>query len=224
MINPYWDGSSDPQIPLMKPDAVRGRMLVRHRSDEGPPQWLDYSANRAFYPDFGYRMFGYGAFETAPVIKKVVPDGAPIPEIPENSLRKFQSLIEFPVFDPELNLCFLFSCTGPLDKPSINQNRIKTLFTVWGYQEQAVQGLLQKFIVRPFVPVTTANGVFYSLVWEATNDWTERDARFPQPRLQPPPVPVLSGRAPPPKLEHPPESDDPLAAFRPAAAGGRRPY
>jgi hypothetical protein len=229
--NPLSDGSGL-RLPLMKPDAVRGRMLISPAAGVGGQRdWEDFQVGRAIIPDFGYRSYGALSFDK-PFTKIVVPDGAPPPEIPDTPGRKWQTVIELPVLDVESGVLFLFSNTGQIGKPSINQNRIASILTLWGYQPQAAQGLLQKFLTRPFTEVMTVNGPFQGLVWEPVDDWFERtNPPFPSPRLQPPPSVILTGPPPAPKLAAPiaaavtetqaVPAPDPLAKFRPVS--GKRP-
>ena len=225
------------RLPLMKPDAVRGRLLVSLAGGSGSRDWEEYPAGRTIVPDFGHRLYGGISFE--PFAKHVVPDGASPPEIPDTVGRKWQRIYEFPVLDEELGTLFMFSVTSPLDKASINQNRIASIITMWGYAAQAARGLLQRFKTCPFSQVDTANGVFHGLVWEPTDQWIDRnEPPFPQ-RLQPPPSPILSGPPAPQKLPPTPPADSaaaeepvkgpstgqpppPLARFRPATE--RAPY
>jgi hypothetical protein len=217
---------NDQRLPMMKPDAKRGRFLVSTTNGaSGARNWVEFAFGRRVIPDFGHRFYGGICFD--PFDKKVVADGAPPPEIPDDG-RKWQRVYEFPIYDPELEMLFMFSVTSPLEKASINMNRIASILALWSYAPEAARGLLQEYIVRSFTPADTPFGTFQGLVLEPTGVWVERtDPPYPSPRLQPPPSVILGGPTPPPKLppttteaEPPavpaPANDDPLHAFRSA--------
>jgi hypothetical protein len=171
----------------------------------------------------------------------------PEPALPEGiDLAELQAIT--------LSQTWLEECPGhpaALRRMTVNgvicSNAMASVYQSLGYKQEAQQGLLPVLLVNPFHDVETQYGIFGSPETLECVGWVERDEGTFGPAIIPPPMAIIGGSAPAPKLPRPendngppapssppstlspgaaepvPEkpANDPLASFRPASAGKR---
>jgi hypothetical protein len=242
--NPF-EGSGPSALPLAKVDSIRGALVCSMATPGQPRQWDSIPPGTRLVVDWGVRF--YGGISFSPIVaERVVLDGQPAPQIPEDG-REWQLLIKLPLLIEGRGL-FMGSFTG-----KISQNRVRVLRQLFELCPEAQRGLLQEYVLRRFDPISLEKGVFYGLVLQP-DGWVERDIETFGPRLIPPPPPMVAGPAvqlrlvgdnggaaapvpaptaaandpsPPPPPPPAPVANDtgPLARYRPAPQGaGRKPY
>jgi hypothetical protein len=245
--NPF-EGSGSSALPLAKIDSIRGALLCSMAVPGQPRQWESIVIGTRVVLDWGVRFYGGISFSPT-VTERVVLDGQPPPEIPQDG-REWQLVIKLPMLIEGRGL-FMGSYTG-----KISQNRVRALRQLFDLCPEAQRGLLQEYVLRGFDQVPLDKGTFYGFVLQP-DGWIERDIDTFGPRLIPPPPPMVASPAVSPRLSgsnggavanapipvaandpSPPSRESqspaptpvandtgPLARYRPAPSGaGRKPY